>query len=168
MTTRPLRESMTPFPEEPGSSGVSTVRMDGPIPIAGALGPAESPRASPWFLVGERERRLYPVDPHKVDYIESDGNYVTLHVGPRDYIARDTLKRLESLLAPIGFIRIERSLLLNLRAIAYVQPGGRGGFAFTLTSGACLRSSHTFRAAILRSLPLVSSARPQNFAVKAT
>jgi two-component system, LytTR family, response regulator len=122
----------------------------------------------PWFLVGERERRLYPVDPHKVDYIESDGNYVTLHVGPRDYIARDTLKRLESLLAPVGFIRIERSLLLNLRAIAYVQPGGRGGFAFTLASGACLRSSHTFRAAILRSLPLVSSARPQNFAVNAT
>jgi DNA-binding LytR/AlgR family response regulator len=145
MTIHPLvRDSMALPHEDIGSSEVLGNRAD-------------APPSPPWFLVGERERRLYPVDPYKIDYIESDGNYVTLHVGPKEYIARDTLKRLETLLGPIGFIRIERSLLLNLRAIAYVQPSGRGGFAFTLSAGGCLRSSHTFRAAILRSLPLVSA-----------
>jgi DNA-binding LytR/AlgR family response regulator len=117
----------------------------------------DSEPSAPWFLIGERERRLYPIDPHKIDYIESDGNYLALRVGTTEYVTRDTLKRLEPLLSPLGFIRIERSLLLNLRSIAYVEPSGRGSFAFTLSSGACIRSSHTFRAAILKTLPLVQA-----------
>src|ERR1700722_4517424 len=32
----------------------------------------------PKLLVGERQHRLYPLDIEKIDYIEADGNYVTL------------------------------------------------------------------------------------------
>lgn len=108
----------------------------------------------PFLLVGERERRLYPLDPYQIDYIMSAGNYVTYHVGTLEYIARESLKRLEADLAPAGFVRIERSLLLNIRAIAYAEPGGRGSFAFTLASGVRLRSGHVYRSSILTALPL--------------
>jgi DNA-binding LytR/AlgR family response regulator len=119
--------------------------------------PTDPSGAPPLFLIGERERRLYPVDPRNIDYIESDGNYLSLHVGRMEYITRDTLKRLEPMLQPIGFIRIERSLLLNSRAIAYLEPSGRGAFTFTLASGKSVRSSSRCRAAILRTLPLVGA-----------
>jgi DNA-binding LytR/AlgR family response regulator len=111
----------------------------------------------PTLLVGERERRLYPLDPEKIDYIESDGNYVSIRSANAAYISRDTIKRLADELAPHGFIRIERSLLVNIRAVLYAETIGRGRFAFTLSSGVCLQSSSSYREAILRALPLASS-----------
>jgi two-component system, LytTR family, response regulator len=118
-----------------------------PAPCAGGAG-------RPMFLIGEREHRLYPLDPLEIDYVQSAGNYVNYHLAGVSYIARESIKRLEDILAPAGFVRIERSLLLNLRAIAYAQPVGHGTFAFTLLSGARLRSGHVFRDTILAALPL--------------
>lgn len=51
-------------------------------------------------------------------------------------------------------MRIERSLQLNVRAIAYVQRIGRGSFAFTLASGTRLHSGAAYRDRILTALPL--------------
>ena len=108
----------------------------------------------PLFLVGEREHRLYPLDPQHIDYIESAGNYVRYCLGDIDYIARESIKRLQCLLLPFGFVRIERSILLNIRAIAYAQPMGHGAFSFTLISGKCLQSGHAYRDEILKAIPL--------------
>lgn len=110
--------------------------------------------SQPLFLVGEREHRLYPLDPLDIDYVQSAGNYVTYHLGAVEYIARESIKRLAAMLAPAGFVRIERSLLLNVRAIAYAQPVGHGSFAFTLVSGSRLHSGHAYRDTILAALPL--------------
>jgi len=125
-------------------------------PHAGKLGavPRVNVSGRPLFLVGEREHRLYPLDPFEIDYVQSAGNYVTYHLGGVDYIARESIKRLDALLAPVGFVRIERSLLLNVRAIAYAQPIGHGTFVFTLATGARLHSGHAYRDTILAALPL--------------
>ena len=111
------------------------------------------------FLVGERQHRLYPLEVEKIDYIEAHGNYVTLRSGTCDYIRRDSMKRLAVYLVDRGFMRIERSLLLNVRAIAYAQVANHGTFAFTLSSGVCIQSSSSYRDAILDVLPLVPLSR---------
>jgi two-component system LytT family response regulator len=116
--------------------------------------PRRADAGRPLLLVGEREHRLYPLEPRQLDYVESAGNYVTYHQGGVEYIARESLKRLAEVLAPLGFVRIERSLLLNVRAVAYAQTVGHGSFAFTLASGARLHSGHSYRDAILAVLPL--------------
>jgi two-component system LytT family response regulator len=117
------------------------------------------PAAAPRLLIGEREHRLYPLEPQKIDYIKSDGNYVSIRVNNTAYISRDSIKRLEGALAQFGFIRIERSLLVNVRAVLYAETAGRGRFAFTLASGARVQSSASYRDAILKALPLASSSR---------
>jgi two-component system LytT family response regulator len=109
---------------------------------------------SPRFLVGERQRRLYPLDPKSIDYIEADGNYVTLRAGKVEYLSRDSIKRLSMQLADLGFIRIERSLLVNAAAVSYAEVAGHGTFALTLSSGVCLYSSAAYRDSILRIIPL--------------
>ncbi len=109
---------------------------------------------SPRFLVGERQRRLYPLDPMSIDYIEADGNYVTLRAGKLEYLSRDSIKRLSTQLAELGFIRIERSLLVNAAAVSYAEVAGHGTFALTLNSGVCLHSSAAYRNSILRIIPL--------------
>ena len=129
-------------------------------PVPGKPAPADSPAFTagpgpPRFLVGEREHRLYPLDSFEIDYVQSAGNYVTYHRAGVEYIARDSIKRLELVLAPAGFMRIERSLLLNVRAIAYAEPfGRRGSFVFTLTTGVSLHSGQAYRDMILATLPL--------------
>jgi DNA-binding LytR/AlgR family response regulator len=110
--------------------------------------------AAPRFLVGERQRRLYPLDPKSIDYIEADGNYVTLRAGKVEYLSRDSIKRLSVHLADLGFIRIERSLLVNPAAVLYAEVAGHGTFALTLSSGVCLHSSAAYRDEILRIIPL--------------
>jgi two-component system LytT family response regulator len=108
------------------------------------------------FLVGERQRRLYPLDPKTIDYIEADGNYVTLRAGKVEYLSRDSIKRLSMQLAEFGFMRIERSLLVNAAAVSYAEVTGHGTFAFTLSSGVCLHSSTAYRDSILNIIPLPS------------
>ena len=128
----------------PGDCGMTSKTSD-----PGRAGPV-----SPRFLVGERQRRLYPLDPKLIDYIEADGNYVTLRAGKVEYLSRDSIKRLAMLLAEIGFIRIERSLLVNAAAVSYAEVAGHGTFALTLSSGVCLHSSAAYRDSILRIIPL--------------
>ena len=108
----------------------------------------------PRFLVGERQRRLYPLDPKSIDYIEADGNYVTLRAGKMEYLSRDSIKRLSIQLAELGFVRIGRSLLVNAAAVSYAEVAGHGTFALTLISGACLHTSAAYRNSILRVIPL--------------
>ncbi len=107
----------------------------------------------PKILVGERQHRLYPLDVEKIEYIQADGNYVTIRAANQEYISRDTIKRLSAELASFGFVRIDRSILLNIRAVQFAEPVGHGTLAFTLSSGTCLYSSKTYRDAILGVLP---------------
>lgn len=105
-------------------------------------------------LVGERERRLYVLRVGNIDYIESQGNYVKLHIDTTHYLRRDSVKHLADVLAPKGFVRIERALLLNVRSVRYLERAERGAYTFTLVTGLCLHSSPTFRDEILRALPV--------------
>jgi len=148
-----------PVNEAAFSASILRARARGAPRLCAARAPppaaaAESDTGWPARLVGEREHRLYPLEPCRIDYVESAGNYVTYHLGAVEYIARESLKHLDILLSPGGFVRIERSLLLNVRAIAYAQPIGHGTFAFTLASGVRLHSGHSYRDTILAALPL--------------
>jgi two-component system LytT family response regulator len=116
--------------------------------------PVRTTPVQPRFLVGERQRKLYPLEPKSIDYIEADGNYVTLRVGKVEYLSRDSIKQLSTRLAELGFVRITRSLLVNAAAVLYAERAGRGIFALTLTSGVCLHSSAAYRESILRIIPL--------------
>lgn len=109
-------------------------------------------RGGPRQLVGEKARRLYFIEPEKVDYIESDGNYVTIHVGDERYISRNSVKHLARRFVPHGFLRIERSLLINLRRVAFAERLGHGLFAFTLANGRHLVSGTTYRRSILNEI----------------
>lgn len=95
----------------------------------------------PLQIVGEKAGRIYFLDPHDVEYLTSAGNYVVAHVGANEYLARATLKRISMRLAPLGFVQIERSVLINLRQLTYVERHERGQFCFVMRSGAQLISS---------------------------
>ena len=104
-------------------------------------------------LIAEKARRLYFLETTAIDYIQSDGNYLTIHLGAERYVSRNTLKHVTAMLAPLGFMRIDRSLLINLRKVAFVERlRHRSEVAFVLHTGEQLACGKTYRKQILRDL----------------
>jgi two-component system LytT family response regulator len=81
----------------------------------------------------------------QIDYIESAGNYVAVQVGRDTHIVRDTLSALEGRLDPEQFLRISRSVLVNLDAIKELQPHFQGQHIVVLHNGKRLTMSRGLR-----------------------
>jgi DNA-binding LytR/AlgR family response regulator len=108
--------------------------------------------APPRALIGERDRHLHFIDATDLDFLEVDGNYVTLHVGGERYLMRQSLTTLAESLEPQGFLRIERSLLVNMGQVRFAERTDRGTYTFTLKRGQRLTSSRERSPAIARLL----------------
>ncbi len=102
----------------------------------------------PTQIIGEKAGRIFLLDPYEIEYLASAGNYVAAHLGAGEYLTRGTLKGLSARLAPLGFVQIERSLLVNLRQVAHVERLDRGQYCFVMRSGARLVSSRERHAGI--------------------
>jgi two-component system LytT family response regulator len=76
-----------------------------------------------------------------VDWIEADGNYMVLHVGEATHRLRASLARLTEGLDPKQFVRIHRSVIVNVERIREVQPWFGGDYIAILRTGAKLRVS---------------------------
>jgi two-component system LytT family response regulator len=104
---------------------------------------------SPRHLTGEKGRRLYFVPVETIDSITADGNYVQIHARGEQYIARNTLKSLEGVLAGAGFVRIARERMINLWQVEFAEKLTGGVFEFALRTGERVTSTQSFRKAIL-------------------
>ena len=82
-----------------------------------------------------------------VDYFETDGNYLRLHIGRASHLIRSTAAELERQLDPRLFARIHRRYLVNLDRVAEVQPWFAGDAVVVLKDGTKLRLARSHRAA---------------------
>ncbi|CAN5873154.1 LytTR family DNA-binding domain-containing protein [soil metagenome] len=89
--------------------------------------------------------RVYFVRATDVDWIESAGNYVRLHVGTESHLLRETMTTIEAQLDPDLFIRIHRCHIVNLDRIKELQPWFNGEYVVSLTTGARLTLSRGYR-----------------------
>jgi two-component system LytT family response regulator len=89
------------------------------------------------ILVRSSERILF-LKPEEIDHVEAAGNYVVLHSGKEQHILRETISAMEARLAPAGFMRISRSMIVNLARIREIQPAGSGRYSLLLKNGARL------------------------------
>jgi two-component system LytT family response regulator len=89
----------------------------------------KAPRAEPVYLsrfAVKTSNQVLLVNVEDVDYIESASNYLVLHTRTENHIVRETLARLETRLSPRSFLRISRSVIVNLSRVKRLQthPGG--------------------------------------------
>ena len=85
-----------------------------------------------------------------VDWIEADGNYMVLHVGNVNHRLRASLGGLTEGLDPKQFVRIHRSVIVNVERIREVQPWFGGDYIAILHTGAKLRVSRLRAPQLLR------------------
>ena len=81
----------------------------------------------------------------EIDFIEADGNYAKLHVGRKAHLLREKMHDLEGRLDPAKFVRIHRSIIVNLDRIKEMQPHFNGDYIVVLEDGRQLRLSRSRR-----------------------
>jgi two-component system LytT family response regulator len=84
------------------------------------------------------------LDVGDVEWIEAAENYVQIHAGRSAHLLHVAISTLEKSLDPEVFLRIHRSLIVNVRAIRELQPALHGEYAVTLQSGVRLESGRTY------------------------
>jgi hypothetical protein len=96
------------------------------------------------FLVKKLGREfLVRID--EIDWIESCGNYVNLHVGNRVYPLRETMTRIDERLLPLGFQRVHRSAIVNLDRVAEIVAFDTGDGQAKLHTDITVPISRRFR-----------------------
>ena len=78
--------------------------------------------------------QVVPVD--TIDYIEAQDDYVAVVAGSRQWLKSQRLAELEGQLDPQHFLRVHRSYIVRVAAIARIEPAGRDGHCAVLHSGA--------------------------------
>ena len=81
----------------------------------------------------------------QIDWIEADGNYAKLHVGKKAHLLREKMQELESQLDPQRFVRIHRSIIVNLERIKELHPHFNGDYIVVLEDGSQLKLSRSRR-----------------------
>lgn len=96
------------------------------------------------IAVSNRGGRSY-VKVADIDWIETQGNYLALHVDSRCHLIRATSQMFETQLNPNHFVRIHRRLIVAVDRIQEVRPIGNGDALVRLFDGRELRLSRGYR-----------------------
>ena len=113
---------------------------------AGFVGEGEAPPVpvADRFLV-KKLGREFLVRTDEIEWIESAGNYVNLHVSGKVYPLRGTMVQIAERLAPVGFIRVHRQAIVNADLIAAIEVFDSGDGELTLTTDARVPVSRRYR-----------------------
>jgi len=67
--------------------------------------------------------------------VQAEGNYVSLQHRLNPYLVRETLSSMAEKLEPYGFIRIHRSVVVNISAVEEIQPLPTGEYKLRVKGG---------------------------------
>jgi len=117
-------------------------------------------------LVIKSGGRVIFLKSEEIDWVEAAANYVRIHAGVDEYLMRETMNAFEAKLDSRRFMRIHRSIIVNLEKIKELQPCNNGEYIVVLRTGKELSLSRSFRDRIqdyLRRSPtfLRGAAQPQ-------
>jgi two-component system LytT family response regulator len=89
--------------------------------------------------------RIVFVDIAELVSAEAQGNYVLLQQKSGSYLLRETISRLAEKLGPHGFIRIHRSVLVNVAFVETIEPGIGSEYILRIRTGKEYHVTRTYR-----------------------
>jgi len=136
-------------------------RADAGSPSELSLGDAnegerkDSRRATPPQRIGVRSgTRITLVDVDTIDWVEADGDYARIHVARQSYLVTQRMHALERLFETRDFVRVHRSLIVNVRRVRELHRQSDGSGALVLSDGVRLRVARGRWEALERALEM--------------
>jgi len=121
--------------------------MRGTLPATDSARPAvPEGEASGWSgrLLFRSDGEIHVLSPEEIRWIESEGDYVKVHAGPKTKLVRMALVRILKKLDPAQFVRVHRSTIVNLGHVRKVSPALYGEYTVELADGTKLKVSRTY------------------------
>ena len=103
------------------------------------------PQNSPDQLVCKINGRLVFLDLNEIDWIGAAAKHVQLHAGTESYLVRESIGQLAERLDKERFVRIHRSVIVNVQRIKELQPCNAGEYIAVLKNGKRLPCSRGYR-----------------------
>jgi two-component system LytT family response regulator len=98
------------------------------------------PRAAGPRRIGVRNgAKITLVDIDTIDWVEASGDYARIHAARHTYLVSQRMHALERLLEAREFVRVHRSLIVNVKRIRELHREPDGGGTLVLTDGVRLR-----------------------------
>jgi two-component system LytT family response regulator len=95
---------------------------------------------------------IRPLDPGSILYVQAEGDYLLLKLAAETLRIRERMKDIEEQVAEAGFVRIHRSVLVNLDHVREMKPKKHGDYEFRMADGAGFVSGSTYRGNVKRIL----------------
>lgn len=96
------------------------------------------------ILIKNSQKNIF-IDVGEIEWIESSGNYVKLHLPQTNHMIRGSLKTLEEKLNPLQFVRIHRSWMVNIKKVKEIKPWFSGDSKVILKNGKTLKMSRNYK-----------------------
>ena len=113
-------------------------RPAGELSIAGPHD--ETPSRQPPRRLGVRVgSKIVVVDVDSIDWVEADGDYARIHAGRHSHLVAQRMHAFERMLENGDFIRVHRSLIVNLKRVRELYRDADGGGTIILADGVRLR-----------------------------
>jgi two-component system LytT family response regulator len=113
--------------------------------VLGDIGANGARSRQPERIVVRSAGRVVFVKTAEIDWVEAAGDYVTLHVGKKSWLLRETIAEMDRKLQANGFTRIHRSAIVNTERIGEMHPLDNGEYRLFLRDGTELKLSRSYR-----------------------
>ncbi len=117
---------------------------------AALLAELKPPTVHPDRIAVKSGGRVALVKVAEIEWVQAGHNYVELHENTHTHLLRETLGALEKRLPPEKFVRISRSVIVNLDRVKELQPLFWGEYAVILQNGTRLTLSRRYRSKLPR------------------
>lgn len=104
----------------------------------------QSPRRSNRIAI-KADGRIVFLDPAELMSVEAEGNYVLLQRASGSYLLRETISEVANKLAPFGFVRIHRSVMVNAAYVAEIHPWYTGEYVLKMKNGKEYSVTRTYK-----------------------
>ena len=101
-------------------------------------------RQAPRIAFKAKGRILF-LDLAEIVAVQAEGNYVSLRHRPNLYLLRESLSSMAEKLKPYGFIRIHRSVVVNISAVEEIQPLPTGEYRLRVKGGTEYLVTRTYK-----------------------
>ncbi len=112
-------------------------------PAADLAREARPPQQYSQRIVVKDGVRVHIIPVESLDYAEAQDDYVSLHSKGKSYLKQQTISSLEAALDPQRFVRIHRSILVNLERVSKIELYAKDSRIAVLTDGKQVPVSRT-------------------------
>jgi two-component system, LytTR family, response regulator len=106
--------------------------------------------------------KLIFVDPEEIEWIEAAANYVRLHTRVEVHTVREKISAIERELDSETFLRVHRSIIVNLDKVKEVIPCGSGEYVVLMKNGRELSFGRSYRDRLEHFLTKIAGSRRPN------